>query len=369
MVGDGQGEARRRISLELSESLLERIDAFKAEWGLRNRGHIVQRLLEQLFDGVDDDDDDEDEPDLLSGLSEAPGVEAGDGAGELSEASTTASTQDGHDSDLNETGAIVLVHSALDCLRDQAQVQDETIERKVPGRAAASGAGGGGIDLPGFVRRQGKEIRRSLHPPRPAPGREPGLALISAEHLAAAALACQSHWLEIYGQPANAQALEAAMVWLARELWPRSDQSEGRPFTWSLAQQILASMAPQWEEGPASFERVILAAGILEDPFSGSTLALRVPTLITRFVQWARSRQKRGTSFHVLDHTLTVHGALRLLELPTDPNVPISLAEIREAYRDQAQRHHPDAGGSADAMRRLNEAYQLLKELYRKPAS
>lgn len=367
MVGDGQGEARRRISLELSESLLERIDAFKAEWGLRNRGHIVQRLLEQLFDGVEDDEDEE--QDLLTALSEAPGGEVGDHDGERSEATTTASTPDNHNTDLNETGAIVLVHSSLDHVRDQAQVQNETTERKVSGRGVVSGTGGGGIDLPGFVRRQGKEIRRSLHPPRPAPAREPGLALISAEHLAAAALACQSHWLEIYGQPANAQALEAAMVWLARELWPRSDQSEGRPFTWSLAQQILSSMAPQWEEGPASFERVILAAGILEDPFSGSTLALRVPTLITRFVQWARSRQKRGTSFHVLDHTLTVHGALRLLELPTDPNVPISLAEIREAYRDQAQRHHPDAGGSADAMRRLNEAYQLLKELYRKPVS
>jgi curved DNA-binding protein CbpA len=27
--------------------------------------------------------------------------------------------------------------------------------------------------------------------------------------------------------------------------------------------------------------------------------------------------------------------------------------------------HHPDAGGSVEAMRRLNEAYQLLKDLYR----
>jgi hypothetical protein len=34
-----------------------------------------------------------------------------------------------------------------------------------------------------------------------------------------------------------------------------------------------------------------------------------------------------------------------------------------------AQSHHPDAGGSLEAMRRLNEAYQLLKELYRQGAS
>ena len=27
--------------------------------------------------------------------------------------------------------------------------------------------------------------------------------------------------------------------------------------------------------------------------------------------------------------------------------------------------HHPDSGGTAETMRRLNEAYQLLKELYR----
>jgi hypothetical protein len=26
---------------------------------------------------------------------------------------------------------------------------------------------------------------------------------------------------------------------------------------------------------------------------------------------------------------------------------------------------HPDAGGSTDGMRRLNEAYQMLRELYR----
>jgi curved DNA-binding protein CbpA len=27
--------------------------------------------------------------------------------------------------------------------------------------------------------------------------------------------------------------------------------------------------------------------------------------------------------------------------------------------------HHPDSGGNEETMRRLNEAYQLLKELYR----
>jgi curved DNA-binding protein CbpA len=43
------------------------------------------------------------------------------------------------------------------------------------------------------------------------------------------------------------------------------------------------------------------------------------------------------------------------------------LAQIREAYRDMALQHHPDSGGSLEEMRRVNEAYQLLKELYRQP--
>jgi curved DNA-binding protein CbpA len=32
-----------------------------------------------------------------------------------------------------------------------------------------------------------------------------------------------------------------------------------------------------------------------------------------------------------------------------------------------ALQHHPDSGGSLEEMRRVNEAYQLLKELYRQP--
>jgi len=65
---------------------------------------------------------------------------------------------------------------------------------------------------------------------------------------------------------------------------------------------------------------------------------------------------------------MTLHGALKLLQLPTTAGHRLALAEIREAYRVQALDHHPDAGGSAEAMRRLNEAYQLLKELYRQTA-
>jgi hypothetical protein len=127
-------------------------------------------------------------------------------------------------------------------------------------------------------------------------------------------------------------------------------------------------MTSGWIAADPSFERVITAAGILEDPFGGNTLAVRVPTLVTRFVQRQRSRHKRTTSFEAIDQAITVHSALRLLHLPTIADRPYTLKEIREAYREQAQLHHPDAGGSADAMRRLNEAYQFLKDRYRRTA-
>jgi hypothetical protein len=107
---------------------------------------------------------------------------------------------------------------------------------------------------------------------------------------------------------------------------------------------------------------------VLEDPFSGATLPLRMPTLIRRFVHRFR-RRRSATSFQTLEHTMTLQGALRLLELPTDPGHRVTLAQIREAYRERALTLHPDAGGSAEAMRRLNEAYQLLKELYRHQAT
>jgi hypothetical protein len=48
--------------------------------------------------------------------------------------------------------------------------------------------------------------------------------------------------------------------------------------------------------------------------------------------------------------------ALRVLGL--DANA--SVAEIKQAHRKLVKQHHPDLGGSAEAFRRVNEAYQSL---------
>ena len=347
------GSDKRRITLELSEELLGLIDGMKSRMGFRSRGPMVEQLLrEVLTENVEQDTSDE-----LAHEDEQTELAESAGAGEL-----------------DESAAIVLIGSALVAPRDQELVAGKIGESLASSSRRASGSvveeEGGGIQLPGFVRRQARAVKRSLQEPVLPLGddRPAALALISLEDVQDALLRAQQHWLEIYGQAPSDAVVDAALSWLARDIWPQADHSDGRPFSWNLAQQVILSLAPSWNVAEPSLERVVTAAGILEDPFGGNSLAVRVPTLITRFVQRHRSRHKRTTSFEAIDQTMTVHGALRLLQLPTVADRPYTLKEIRDAYREQAQSHHPDAGGSADAMRRLNEAYQFLKERYRRAA-
>lgn len=335
---------RRRFSLELPVELLEKIDGLKAEWGLRSRGDIVERLLQELF------------------------TPSADGEAELEpdQASAEAMVADGDtdfDSTFNEQGALVLVSrgTGSDLCLDLEETDLPAGETLLVSAAPRPG----GIDLPGFVRRQSDQLKRSLQPRQQTieAAAEP-LPHVGGEMLERALARARNHWTELYGKGANDAVLEAAMVWLAQDIWPQSDQCENRPFTWSLACEVVANTAPSWGHEPASFERVMVMAGLLEDPFSTSTLEVRLPTLIRRFVHRFRKRRK-GTSFQTLEHTMTLHGALKLLQLPTAPGHRLTLAEIREAYRDLAMSHHPDSGGCEETMRRLNEAYQLLKELYR----
>ena len=343
----GQRETdKRRITLELSEELLKAIDAAKTQLGFRSRGPAVEQLLREVLETHDDEEDSLD--------ASIPFHQAAPSGGE---------------SEDNDSRAIVLIQSELVSLRDQGTVFDETPEQTFGfGSAAPRSRAKAGIQLPGFVRQQAREVQRSL---RAEPKRDPGdqgLELLGSSQLQEALGTVQNHWQEVYGQAPTEAVTEAAMVWLARDVWPQCDPSDGRPFSWNLAQQVVCSFCPSWPDGDPSLERIVVAAGVLEDPFSGASLSLRIPNLITRFVQRHRSRQKRTMSFEAIDHSMTVHAALRLLHLSTVADRPYSLKDIREAYREQAQCHHPDAGGSPDAMRRLNEAYQFLKERYRRAA-
>ncbi len=348
----------------------ERIAQFKQlqrEWGFSTHGQVMEHLLELLLpdspeeEAEQDDGDDQETEVLLE-------------RGALVLASSGESTQ------LVFAGEDGLIEFEQEPSQDTEQVLDETHKhpRALPGlrkgrSTAGAGSGssgsrgpGGGIDLPGFVQQRSARLRQSLHPQPSTPARPSDpFPEISEHDLSAALSAASAHWVGLYGTAANEAVLEAAMVWLGQEIWPQSDQAEGRPFTWSALEHWIVGCAPSWPAGPPSFERVMVAAGLLEDPFSAATLSVRLPTLIRRFVHRFR-RRRQGTSFQTLEHTMTLQGALKVLEIPYVVGERLTLRRIREAYREQAQQHHPDSGGSADTMRRLNEAYQLLKELYRK---
>lgn len=51
---------KRRISLELSEELLDWIDGLKGQLGLRSRGATVERLLQEVRGSQDEDADQDD---------------------------------------------------------------------------------------------------------------------------------------------------------------------------------------------------------------------------------------------------------------------------------------------------------------------
>ena len=127
----------------------------------------------------------------------------------------------------------------------------------------------------------------------------------------------------------------------------------------------MSELCPFWVKKNPSLEIVLLMIGVLEDPFATSDLINRIPTLVRRFVSRFK-RRNRINSFTALESTLTVHGALKLLNLSTTAGSAHTFGKIREAYKSKALETHPDAGGSTDHMRKLNEAYQLLKNLYRK---
>lgn len=340
---------RKRISIELSGRLLEKIDELKGEWALRSRGAIVERLLFELFPA-----DELEDGEVLAPSAE----ETSDSAVQLN-LQKDANAYSGFD----EGGSLMLVAQptgelSLDFDLDPFKTDDEGLQNLSSRKT--------GIDLPLFVRKQSDHLKRSLDYKKQKLAAASGpMPMASGETLNRALEKAKNHWIDLYGHGANEAVVDAALLWLARDIWPQSDQSEGRTFTWSLASLVIESLATGWQEGDPNFERIMVMAGILEDPFSTSTLELRMPTLIRRFVNRFR-RRKQGTSFQTLEHTMTLHGALKLLRLPTAPGHRLTLAQIRDAFREIAVQMHPDSGGSEEGMRKVNEAYQLLKELYRK---
>ena len=346
----------KRISLELPEELVDQIDQLRKDWKTRSRGECLRRLLEEIFQP----DLDQDEP------SRSLTEQSDQANDEQSPSQADSSSSPSHGSEpaqqprYDEDRAIVLV-GAAGGLDTTGLADDPPASPQPPKRTAAAGVG---IDLPGFVRKRSNAIRESLTP-RTQPNTEiPLIPVISDEQIHDWFDVALNHWLNLYGSNPGPTVMEAVMLWMARDIWPHIDGSEGRTFTWSQVNQSMTEYCKSWMVPSPRFEQVIVAAAVLEDPFASASVADRIPTLIRRFVSRFK-RSSKVTSFETLESTMTLHGALKQLELPTQAGQSLTLRSIRDAYKRKAVEVHPDSGGSTDAMRRLNEAYQMLKELYR----
>ena len=346
----------KRISLELPEELVDQIDQLRRDWKTRSRGECLRRLLEEIFQ-PDLDQSDPSVPPADQSTGELTGQERSDAEGSSRPAISQPTQQPQYDEDR----AIVLVGTAG--VLKAADLDDLRSSEPQPTKPSAPPPGGG-IDLPGFVRKRSTAIRESLTP-RAQPSSEiPLVPVISDDQIQEWFEVALNHWVNLYGSSPGPTVMEAVMLWMARDIWPHIDGSEGRTFTWGQVNQSMTEYCKTWMVPTPRFEQVIVAAAVLEDPFASASVAERIPTLIRRFVSRFK-RSRKVTSFQTLESTMTLHGALKQLELPTQAGQSLTLRAIRDAYKRKAVEVHPDSGGSTDAMRRLNEAYQMLKELYR----
>ncbi len=224
MEVDEAPEAWKRTSVSLPQQTVVHLERLRREWGLKHRGAVLERLLQQVFgDGELDTDD---LPDNLTAVAER--LDA--------------------DGELDEQASLVLIgRDALEPLALEEANRDAGTDRS---RSLAGGAGGG-IDLPGFVQKRTSKLKRDLGPTlRTGPALSVAPLQVSAELIQQALQEARDHWITVYGQPPNATVLENAMIWLAHDIWPQSDQSEGRLFTWSAACELMRDNVPEWSEQP-----------------------------------------------------------------------------------------------------------------------
>ncbi len=349
---ESEEKKNRRISADLPDELISRLDELKKEWGIRSRGGVLKRLLEEVLS------------DDLNNYNYSNDIYTNDNnnpeniTGQIGNEQQTFGFE--------ENKALVLIsrpHDPSKLNYDELNSFEE--ENSITNNKSKQKSSG--IDLPGFVSKRSERLRNSLRSNDKSTNRdkEPIVPIVKEIHVRNSCEKASKHWLSLYGHPPGETVVEAAMNWLACDIWPHAEDSESSSFTWSASNRLMKKYCPAWEVQNPSFELVMVVAGVIEDPYASENLIQRIPTLIRRFVNKFR-RSKNVTSFETIQSTMTVHGALRLLGLPTTAGSALTLNKIRDAYKNQALEDHPDSGGSTDAMRRVNEAYQLLKELYRK---
>ena len=328
----------KRISIDLPEELISKFDQLRKEWGFRSRGPVIEKLLSEL---LQDDD-------LLPKTQQQT-------------LDYSEKVNENEYSNFDEESALVLIKSSVQ--ENIKKISDENIPINIQEKIEKTNLN---INLPNFVGKKVKNLKRSINIEKTNQKlNDIQINTIKENDLIKCRIEIISHWKKLYGTIPNEHIIEASMDWFCIDIWPNIDGTEHLPFTWSAANKLMTELCPCWAKQTPSLELVILMIGVLEDPFATSDLINRIPTLVRRFVSRFK-RKNKGNSFEALDSTMTVHGALKLLELSTAAGSAHTLNKIREAYKTKALETHPDSGGSTDEMRKLNEAYQLLKNLYRK---
>ena len=342
---EGEEKDIKRISIDLPIDLIEGVDRLRKEWGFRRRGQVFERLLQVILPkDLDEEIIENEQLDLT-----------------YNDIHDSISDQGGIENSKKEEKAIVIVGNKNIEIKNVIVNDVKTNNAKTNQKLTVST----GIELPGFIRKQATNLKKSLSKDKTFKNMEDtSITTINIDDLIKAKDAAEKHWIYLYGQKPTDSVIEASMIWLARDIWPHVDGTENIPFTWNAACKMLNSYCRDWNIDSVTFDHVVIMAGALEDPFSTKNLRNRIPTLIRRFVNKFK-RSQNVTSFQTLESTMTVHGALKLLGLPTKAGSSLTLSFIRDAYKEKALSNHPDAGGSNENMRKLNEAYQLLKDLYK----
>ena len=335
----------KRISIDLPIELIEGVDRLRKEWGLRRRGLVFERLLEVILSN-----------DLEEDITDNQQLEFHQNV----KSDLVTQNYEVEDNKTEEKAIVIVGDKNIEIKNVSVLENGQENNSKNQKDQITSG-----IELPGFIRKQTTNLKRSLSKNQSVKNMEDtSITTIDINDLLEAKDDAEKHWIYIYGQKPTDNVLEASMIWLARDIWPNVDGTENIPFTWNAACKMLNSYCKDWQNENLTFDQVIILAGALEDPFSTKNLKSRIPTLIRRFVNKFK-RSNNVTSFQTLESTMTIHGALKLLGLPTKAGSSLTLSFIRDAYKDKALSNHPDAGGSNESMRKLNEAYQLLKDLYK----
>ncbi|MBO8233856.1 molecular chaperone DnaJ [Prochlorococcus marinus XMU1419] len=326
----------KRISIDLPEELISRFDQLRKEWGFRARGPVIEKILKELLQ----------EDDLLP-KNQQQEIDFND-------------KNTNKNLNIDEDTALVLIKSDV-----KKEVNEISLNKRSTNNNQYKETANSNISLPNFVEKKVKNLRRSINSEKLKENiNDIQINTIKETELMKCRIELISHWKTLYGSVPNDHVVEASMDWFERDIWPNLDGTENLPFTWSAANKLMSELCPFWLKKNPSLEIVLLMIGVLEDPFATSDLINRIPTLVRRFVSRFK-RNNRSNSFETLDSTMTVYGALKLLNLSTSAGSAHTLRKIREAYKSIALETHPDAGGSTDQMRKLNEAYQLLKNLYR----